>query len=94
MTCKTFRHPFGASGFVYCLALFPNAQMITRKNTNVRTCVHSPAIKTSVPILALLPCQFPEDAIPEPDAWIKNEAISQPTKVLVMRLALMPSIRC
>ena len=50
---------------------------------NVANCVASPAINTFWPSVALLPSQFPDEAIPEPDTWMRKLMISQLIKICV-----------
>lgn len=50
---------------------------------NAANCVASPAINTFSPSVALLPSQFPDDAIPEPDTWMRRLMMSQMMKIRV-----------
>lgn len=94
IACKTLLQPDGAPSLTTCLVTPQNLATIDRNHTKVPTCKPKPPIRTLVPTFAGLPSQFPDEAIEVPEAWTRNDRMSKPTKVRVMRCAGIKKMRC
>jgi hypothetical protein len=68
--------------FPACFDLSWNDPTMIKKAVNVTTCSTNPPIKTPVPVSFCDPSQSPEEAMPLPEAWVRQLMTSNETKIL------------
>lgn len=96
MALYTPFHPDGAVAFAWPSrnTILENRPRITANMSTVTSWVARPAIRTSTPIFSVSPCQLLDEAIPEPDAWMRKERISQITKTFAILRHGIPKMVC